>query len=288
MHSLLNFCVMVFLTAGFAVSAFAQAEAKKREPDRSIVYKRVDDVELRIHLFEPKRTAAAKKAPAVVFFFGGGWVSGSPGQFHPQCAYLASRGMVAMSAEYRVASRNGTSPFECVRDGKSAVRWVRAHADELGIDPDKIVAGGGSAGGHVAACTGVLDGYDAEGEDLTVSSKPVAMVLFNPVIDTTALGYGSEKLPGLQEKLSPTHHVRPGVAPTIVFHGTADPTVPFENVERFRDLMLEAGNRCELVPFEGKKHGFFNLSRDEDSFDKTMVAADAFLVSQGLLEERGK
>jgi acetyl esterase/lipase len=134
----------------------------------------------------------------------------------------------------------------------------------------------------------VLDGIEAEGEDLSVSSAPCAMLLFNPVIDTTKHGYGSGKLPGCAEALSPTQHVKPGIPPTIIFHGTADPTVPFENVERFTARMTAAGNRCELVPFEGKKHGFFNYGRDEDSFDQTMVAADAFLVSLGLLQEPGQ
>ena len=91
--------------------------------------------------------------------------------------------MVAICAEYRIKSKHGTTPFECVDDGKSAVRWIREHADDLGIDPNKIVAAGGSAGGHVAACTAVINGYETNSENMDISSKPNALVLFNPVID---------------------------------------------------------------------------------------------------------
>ena len=121
--------------------------------------------------------------PAVVFFFGGGWNGGSPSQFAPHCEYLASRGMVAMTADYRVKSRQGTTPFDCVEDGKSAIRYVRQHAKELGVDPKKIAAGGGSAGGHVAAATGTVRGMDEKNEDSGISSKPDALILFNPVYD---------------------------------------------------------------------------------------------------------
>jgi hypothetical protein len=69
-----------------------------------------------------------------VFFFGGGWVGGSPKQMYQQAKVMAEQGMVAFSADYRVASRNKTTPFECVKDGKSAIRWLREHAAELGID----------------------------------------------------------------------------------------------------------------------------------------------------------
>ena len=223
---------------------------------------------------------------AMVFFFGGGWVGGSPKQFFPHCRYFAARGMVAMAAEYRVKSKHGTTPFECVADGKSAVRWIRAGAKKLGVDPERIVAGGGSAGGHVAACTGTIEGHDEANEKTSVSSKPNAMMLFNPVIDTTGKGYGAAKLKGRETAISPVHHVRRGIPPTIIFHGTADKTVPHENVERFDKLMREAGNTCRLVSFDGKGHGFFNHGRDEDSFDKTIRAADEFLTKQGILPPR--
>lgn len=256
-------------------------EEKSAQP-KKVAYKTVGDVALYLHLFEPETHPKGEKAPAIVFFFGGGWVGGTPSQFYPHCRHYAEKGFVAMAAEYRVKNRHGTTPFECVADGKSAVRWTRMHAAELGADPNRIVSGGGSAGGHVAACTGVIQGLDEEGEDSSVSSRPNAMVLFNPVVDTTAKGYGAKKLAGREKAVSPAHHVRKGLPPAIIFHGAADTTVPIENVERFTRLMKEAGNVCELVRFEGKSHGFFNYKRDKAAYWETIRKADAFLNEVGI------
>ena len=247
---------------------------------KELVYKTIGDAELKLHVFEPE--ARAGRAPAIVLFFGGGWQGGTPSQFYPHCEHFASRGLVAISAEYRVASVHGTSPFECVADGKSAVRWIRSHADELGIDPARIVAGGGSAGGHVAACTGTIPGFDEGGEDTGVSSRPNAMILFNPVIDTTQAGFGSQYLGDRCLEISPVHHVDATTPPSIIFHGTADITVPFENVERFARLVQQAGGRCELVAFERMVHAFFNYGQhDNVPFNETIAASDRFLTSLG-------
>ncbi|GAH69662.1 unnamed protein product, partial [marine sediment metagenome] len=238
-------------------------------------------VELRLHIFNPSGLDQSDKRPAIVFFFGGGWVSGSPGQFFPHCQYLASRGMVAISAEYRVKNRHGTTPLECVADGKSAVRWVRTHAGELGVDPDRIAAGGGSAGGHVAASAGIVQGLDEEHEDASVSSVPNALVLFNPVVDLSVVAdrFGERGL-----AISPVRHVREDLPPTIIFHGTADQLVPIESVERFCEKMTEAGNRCELVKFEGRPHAFFNYGTSKEDYADTVRRADRFLTSLGYLE----
>jgi acetyl esterase len=254
-----------------------------------VIYKTVNGTELKMDVFEPAGFKATDHRPAIVFFFGGGWVGGSRGQFYQQAKVMADQGMMAFSADYRVGNLHKTTPFECVKDGKSAIRWVREHAAELGVDPDRIVAAGGSAGGHVAACTGVIEGHEEAGEKATISSMPNAIILFNPVLDTTAKGYGAKKFtPEQQTDLSPCHHVRKGIVPTIIFHGTADKTVPFENAERFAKLMKEAGNVCVLVPFEAKDHGFFNGSifrkgNSDADLELTMKHSTEFLKAHRLL-----
>ncbi len=256
-------------------------------------YKKVGGVDLAMTIYLPPGHARTDKRAAIVFFFGGGWTSGTPTQFERQCEYLASRGMVAMTAEYRVKSRHGVTPDACVTDAKSAIRWTRANAATLGIDPNRIVAAGGSAGGHIAAATGTVEGYDEKGEDTKVSSVPDALVLFNPVLNTTAAGWGDDKrgaglvarFAGHAKQLSPVHHVRKGVPPTLILHGTADTTVPFAQAEAFADAMEAAGNRCEVVPYEGQGHGFFNASKGGAKFFlATLVEADTFLASLGYLE----
>lgn len=255
------------------------------EPDSSFVYKNTPQGELKMDVFKPKNHKVSDKRPVIVFFFGGGWSGGSTKQFYQQARYFSDNGILAISAEYRISSKHKTSPFECVSDGKSAVRWIRAHASELGINPNKIIASGGSAGGHVAACTGVIESYDEEGEDLSISSIPNAMILFNPVIDTTEKGYGVKKVSeNRKTEISPCHHVKLGIPPTLICHGTADKTVPFENVERFTKLMNEAGNICELIPFKDKGHGFFNgvffrKTNTNDDLNITMAKSIEFLVN---------
>lgn len=255
---------------------------------KEVIYKSVSGVDLRADVFEPHDRRDDSLCPAIVFFHGGGWSGGTPAQFHEHCKHLASRGMLAISAQYRLLGSTAGSPFDCVADGKSALRWVRLQASEFGVDPDRVAAGGGSAGGHVAACAGLIEGLDEEGEDATTSSRPDCLVLFNPVIDTTASGWqrGAQLLGEQAEQLSPTHHVVRGAPPCLVFHGTEDTTVPFENAERLQRLMDEAGNTCELVGFEGQGHGFFNCGRDDGtSYEKTLRATDAFLVRRGFLPE---
>ena len=188
-------------------------------------------------------------------------------------------------------SRDKTTPFDAVEDAKSAMRWVREHAKELGVDPDRIVASGGSAGGHIAGCTGVIEGLDSKSEDLSVSSMPNAMMLYNPVLDTTEKGYGLKAV-GEDKKteVSLTDHVHKGIVPTLLVHGTADTTVPFENAERFAKLMKEAGNRCDLIAVPGEGHGFFNSpffrpkNAGKGFYEKGMEDSVKFLQSLGYLD----
>src|SRR5690606_27798722 len=148
-----------------------------------VPYKKIGEVELKLHIFEPAGHHADARTPAIVLFFGGAWRGGTPAQLYPQCAYLASRGIWAASAEYRVKTRHHTTPVECVKDGKSAMRYLRTHARELGIAPDRLAAGGASAGGHVAAAAATTTAFDEATDDLGVSAIPNALVLFNPVYD---------------------------------------------------------------------------------------------------------
>lgn len=253
-------------------------------PDEQKTYKKVGNVELQLHIFNPEGHKASDRKPAIVFFFGGGWSGGTPSQFYPQCDYLAKRGMVAISAEYRVKSRNGTSPLECVKDGNSAVRWVRSHADKLGIDPSKLAAGGGSAGGHVAAATGTTKGILEKGEDVSVSSKPDALVLFNPVYDNGPKGYGHSRVKDYWKQISPMHNLDKETPPTIVFLGTKDKLIPVATAKKYRLLMKEAGVRSELLLYKEQAHGFFNTSK----YDETVKEMDRFLVSLGFLAENLK
>jgi acetyl esterase/lipase len=298
-------CKTLMLGAGLLLGVAAASAANRREAtpapkslpgSRAEIYKKIGTVELPIHIFEPANHRPGDKRPAIVFFFGGGWQSGTPAQFQHQCRYLASRGMVAMTAEYRVESRHRVKAVSCFRDAKSAIRWVRENAERLGIDPNCVAAGGGSAGGHLAGALGMIREFDEEGEDMSVSTVPNALVLFNPVLVLAPIegrgDKGWEKLASLGERmgvapeqLSPYHHVHAGQPPTIIFHGRDDTTVPYFTSALFAEKMTENGNRCELVGYPGQSHGFFNYGRSENKyFFDTVRKMDAFLVSLGYLQ----
>lgn len=251
------------------------------------IYKNASGDDLYLYIFNPEGHDAAKgKLPAIVFFFGGGWNSGSPTQFEQHARYLAKRGMVAICADYRVKSRQKTSPRECVADGKSAIRWVRANAGRLGIDPDRIAAGGGSAGGHVAATTAMVDGLDDPAdENKAVSSKANALALFNPVYDNGPKGYGHSRVKEWFPLFSPAHNISKDDPPAIVFLGTKDNLIPVATAEKFKADMQAMGLQSELHIYEGQQHGFFNESKGgTENFLDTLRKTDAFLAGLGYLQ----
>jgi alpha-L-fucosidase/acetyl esterase/lipase len=263
--------------------AFAAQAADTPTPDRSVVYKTVGEVSLKLHIFNPPGHKPSGRAPAIVFFHGGGWRGGGYTHFSGQCDYLASRGMVAMTATYRTEKPHGTTPQECVKDAKSAMRWVRAHADELGIDPDRLAAGGGSAGGHMAAATALLDGFNEEGEDTSVSCMPNALVLLNPVADNSADGFGHERVKAYWKKFSPLHNIHKDAPPTLIMTGSEDTAFKVSSAKAYKERMDALGLRCDLHIYEGQPHAFFNKDRSLEMYFGTMIEADRFLVSLGYL-----
>ena len=246
------------------------------------VYKHASGDDLYIYRFDPEaHDPEVDKRPAVVFFFGGGWNSGRVSQFERHSRYLASRGMVAFVADYRVNSRQGVTPDACVEDAKSAVRWIRQHADRLGIDPEKVLAGGASAGGHIAAAAGICEGFENKSEDLSISSKPAALLLYNAVYDNGKDGgYAYDRIQQWFPAISPAHNITPDDPPAIAFLGSKDIHIPVATAEAFRDQLIEQGIYTELYVYPGKTHGFFNRG---DSFIDTLLKTDAFLVKLGYL-----
>ena len=249
------------------------------------IYKHASKSDLWIYRFDPPGYNSDNgQRPAIVFFFGGGWNSGKVNQFWKHARYLAQRGMVAFLADYRVKNRQGTTPDAAVADGKSAIRWVRENAKRLGIDPDRIAAGGGSAGGHVAATSGICDGLDDPSEqDSPISSKSNALVLFNPVYNNGPDGWGYKRIKKWFPAISPAHNISQDDPPTIVFLGDADRLIAVSTGENFDRQLKEAGVRSELHIYEGQQHGFFNENKSKESFVDTLLKTDAFLVSLGWL-----
>ncbi len=263
-----------------STSLFAQSD---QQEVKQLVYKKVDGVSLTMDIYYPSSIEEGKKYPAMIFFFGGGWTGGSTAQFEPHAKYFSERGLICILADYRVRSRQKTSPFESLKDAKSAIRYIRGNAAELKIDPNQIIASGGSAGGHLAAATAIITKYDEPNEDLSISSKPQALVLFNPVIDNGPGGYGFERIGEAYKDFSPLHNIQKGAPPTILFLGTEDPLIPVETAQYYKTVLERVGSKCDVHLYEGQKHGFFNLKNIE-YYNKTVIEADKFLTSLGYLK----
>ncbi|MDW5290775.1 alpha/beta hydrolase [Formosa sp. PL04] len=251
-----------------------------------VVYKIIDGNALTMDIYKPNKFKSRKKYPTLVLFFGGGWKGGSISQLEPQAKYFASRGMVTVLVDYRVKSRQDTSPFEAVSDAKSAIRFLREHAKMYNVNPKKIAAMGASAGGHIGAATAMVSGLDEPFEDASISSKANALVLLNPVIDNGPGGYGYERIGERYMEISPLHNITKGAPPTIVFQGTEDQHTPVATIEKFKANMESAGNRCDLYLYEGEKHGFFNKGKQKGDtyYIETVHDADLFLESIGYLK----
>lgn len=250
----------------------------------TIPYKRIDSTLLSLVIDYPPGYHPEESYPALVFFFGGGWNGGSTDQFEPHARYFAQRGMICFRADYRVRSRHNTSPFESLKDAKSAIRFVREHAKEFGVDPQRIVASGGSAGGHLAAATALSSVYNEGSDQLSYSSVPNALILFNPVMDNGPGGYGYERIGEAYKDFSPLHNIREGAPPTILFLGTEDRLIPVETAEYYKMVMEKVGSRCDLHLYEGQGHGFFNY-RQFDIYKNTIGKTNEFLISLEFLTE---
>jgi len=281
MNVLHGFRWMVILCLLWQGSARAQ-RAGLAEPTERLSYKEVEGKALQIWMWKPADWKAGDQRSAIVFYHGGGWSGGSPTAFVRQSAKLAERGMVAFSVQYRLTSQKGVTIEDCVMDAKSAFRWVRAQAAKLGVDPQKIAAGGGSAGGHLAAALATLDEINDPADDLTVSTQPAALVLFNPAVKLDFPRARERGMP-LEEllKLSPYHHLKAGHPPTIIFHGDADTTVPIETVQDYSAKVKELGGVSEVVAASGQEHAFFNK---EPHVWETLARAEVFLEGLKLLD----
>ncbi len=248
----------------------------------SVVYKKVEDRELKLFIDKPAAWKATDQRPAIVFYFGGGWVSGTPEQFRKQSEYLATRGLVGIRVEYRTIPKGEKGlPVICCADAKSAMRYVRAHAKELGIDPKRIAAAGGSAGGHLAAFTALVDGLDDSKDDLKVSCKPDALLLFNPVFNNGPGQWGHERVGERFMEFSPAHHITKAAPPAIVFLGDQDKLIPVSVLREFESGMKRVGARCEAHVYPMAGHGFFNR---DPHYMLTLIEADKFLASLGWIQ----
>ncbi len=260
------FAVLLLALSGF--TGFAQ-EAEPAKPAEKPVtpltlpgaethlYRTTGTEPMRLHVFKPEGWKPEDRRPALVFFFGGGWVKGSPEKSASWAKAAAAEGYVGIAPDYRCKDRFDTTPLESVADGRASVRWIQDHAKELGIDPTKIAVGGNSAGGLLALWTAIEKSPPGSSPDEAPKGKPAVVFLTAAVSDTsTATGYAPQRFGANTDALSAVLQLDAKMPPTLVFHGDADATVPYKQSVALRDKLVATGNVCELVTVPGGTHNF--------------------------------
>jgi acetyl esterase len=267
---------------------------------KSFVYKKIGDVELRLHVFNGAGRKPGVKAPAVVFFYGGGFILGDVRRFQTQATHLALRNLVTVLVDYRVKCRHNSTIMDEIADVKSAMRWVRGHAGDFSIDPGRIAAVGSSASGVLVLDAALIPTFNDRADDQKIDPRPDAIVLYNPgtdtgtpfahdlltkMVDTVSADHGLE--------FSPYQHLNGRLPPTIIFQGDADPL--YADSKKFCARATELRLKCELVTYPGAPHGFtetwIGLEKPERApyveqwAADTSVKTDAFLVALGWLPQ---
>lgn len=270
----------VYLSLSGAASAALTLIADEIQPHGNkavMVYKTTPQGDLKVNLYFPPKWKATDHRPAIVFFFGGSCATGSPEQFATTAEYFATRGLIAASAEYRIESVHHTPPERCIEDGKSAIRWLRMNARHLGIDAGRLIAGGGSSGGTIAAFADYNTTFEPDDEDRSISHEPNALVLVNPAFGCLP----SQSSQGVPCAVVASWKVFKGGAPAILFFGTEDPLQA--TARDFARQLIEAGASAEFYTAAGQQHGFFNRFPDSPWHVLVLRQIDLFLASLGYL-----
>ena len=257
---------------------YEKGVARRSESDMIKIYKQVGNIELEAHIFYPENHSQNDETPVYAFFHGGGWAVGIPEWGYSNCKRYQEKGMVAISFEYRLIDIHGSNIINCIEDAKSAILWIRQNAKELGIDPNKVVASGFSAGGHLASSTAILDEFDIQ--DGGFNSKPNAFIAHSASYNTTKSNFFRRQSNGDSESISTFHNASKGLPPAIFFHGTDDHLAPISEFTEFRDKMQSLNNDFEYKIFQNVGH-FFN---DDKASQEVRELTDAFLKKLGYIK----
>lgn len=229
---------------------------------------------LLMHIVKPAQWKATNRRPAVVWIHGGGWTAGDPSGFLPHARYYAAKGAVGFSLQYRLAKPDRSIAVEdCVRDVQDAMRYLRKHARELGIDPRHIALAGDSAGGHLALASIIPADQPIE--------LPNAIIDCNGIADLEQRKWADRARD--PHAVSPIHFISAKTPPTLILHGEADTVVPVGDSRILLDTLQRYGVKAELVTWPESKHAFVNTGYQAPSMEilRALKEVDRFLKGLG-------
>lgn len=246
-------------------------------PVKEFTYKVIGERKLKFYIFESE--IPQKNRPVILFFIGGSFSKDpvSPARFQEQAKYFTSKGLVAVCVEYRNGADEGFTPIQAIQDVKSAVRSVRENYAFLGVDPNKIVVCGSSAGAYISVSSIMFEEINNETDNLSTDHLPNALVVFAGGMD--GVDIMKRRYPELLEKsteLSPIHHIKNCLPKTIWFCGTAERD--YDQNKEFTQRMVEKGNEITFIEYENMVHGFFHFGRNNNKYyQDTIQKVEGFL-----------
>jgi len=270
--------------------ALTERQRVLMEMAQPITYKPLDDGDdLLIHFYFPKNLKEGDPKSLFLFFNSGAFDRGNPIQFAPHALYFVERGAVCGLVEYRSkATHSSCFPTDAMQDGRSAIRFVRHHAEKFNINREKLAVFGAGAGGMIAGGAALDTSVPSDPGDFNMSSsRPNAAILFSPMIDVAKGDYGFDQFrdAGEAKRLGLSKSISSHCPPMQIIHGTADRLIPVARVEKFADKMAKRKNVCEFVPFEGRDNNYYNLNVDPVSYEACLTLIDNFLVKHEFLPE---
>jgi len=255
------------------------------------VYDTTKSTELKAYVFYPPGDTLKQKNPAIVIFHGGGWHIGDASWAFGRANHFASKGMVAVAAQYRLSDQKNITPLDAMEDARNIILWMRDNADMLNISSNSIVAYGWSAGAHLAACAAIFDSLSPESNHTSV---PNALVLISPGLSIVNDRWLEQILLNKARpiNISPAEHIKPGIPPSIILIGRTDSVTPLAGSQLFYDNMLKHGNICSLIIYENVGHLFTPSDEPDDGMpnpdkevqEKAYQEIDQFLISLGYIK----
>lgn len=230
-----------------ALREAAVADLASRDGHRIEVYKTANDTELALHILPPSQPQAGAR-PALIWFHGGSWTTGSWAHCPMVCRLAREQGYVSVQVEYRTNDRFNTTPMEAIADGRDALAFISARASDLSIAPDRIVVSGFSAGGTIAATLATSSPPRSVRAALLVSACT------NPLSDSWSRRVSSGET--LKRDLSPIDNLDAEDATILAVQGTGDQICPYEDAKAFVVAAQSAGLEADLVTLEGASHFF--------------------------------
>lgn len=254
----------------------------------TFIYRDLKPEPLRLFVVKPDGWRTNDHRPALIYFFGGAWTRGDPGKSIGWARLAATWGMVGIAPDYRTVERFGAGPVEATADARAAVHWVEVHAADLGVDTNRIVVGGSSAGGHLALWTAISKAPFGSKPEESPTTKPAALVLISAPADTTLEAWNNDRKkverfgPHIGD-VSPLQNLDAKMPPVIMFHGDTDPTVPYRFAVALHDKLVATSNTCEFTTIHGGGHG---IPPDWKTKSRDMI--QEFLTEQKILPATNK